>query len=181
MKLDMMLLLHAWLVLADFDQIELNGRTVLWPNDPLASAATHSEARSRCQREGGDLFSPYTAEENQWLVDQSTGLVPLPGKDNVGLWIGLGPHDGMSSNNSESFAWYRTGQTPGPSNGYPRTAWVQGEPNGGNGKGGPQQGVCVQAVVKAPPHYNPDWPAAVGAWDDDTCTEIKSFACEVWK
>jgi hypothetical protein len=126
------------LVTADYQRLQLNGRTVLVFYSTAANQAT---ARERCIREGGDLFSPYTQQENIWLVDAFSQYADIsPALDgsatHEGVWIGLG-RSVEASRRNESVVWYTTGQAPN------YTSWIPGEPN----RYGDYQRGCVQDII----------------------------------
>jgi hypothetical protein len=154
-------------VLADHQRFELNGRTVLLFDAP----SNHAKARERCKHEGGDLFAPYTAQENDWIVDTFSHI---PGSY-VQAWMGMGPLNNVPSFDASRYVWYRTGQKPKYS------AWVPGQPDFGNPRpGNPgDQETCVQVVIHHPP-WDPSWRAFPGGWDDINCLNKKAYACEIW-
>jgi hypothetical protein len=161
------------ILLADYQRYELNGRTVLEFDVPL----NHAKARERCKREGGDLFAPYTAQENDWLVARFSHL---PG-DELEAWIGMGPLNNVPSLDTGRYVWYRTGQKPFYS------AWVPGQPDlSRQSSGDPRPGnagdqeVCVDVVIHFPPADFGVFRGFPGGWDDADCGNKKPFACEVW-
>lgn len=145
------------------------------------TSANHSQAQARCRREGGNLFSPYTRQENQWMVDTFSPFVgrteALSNPQHVGVWIGLISRSKVPTKDASTFVWYRTGQAPS------FNGWVRGEPSahGNVTDSDPEpegEPVCVQDIIWQAPRQ--DWPGFPGGWDDDFCKFNKAFACEVY-
>lgn len=172
--------LHELPAAADYQTFELNGRTVLvFAN----TSANHSEAQAICRREGGDLFSPYTRQENQWMVDTFAPFVgqtePLSNPLHVSVWIGMVSRSKTPTNDASTFVWYRTGQPPS------YDSWIDGEPTarGAVTQSAPEpagEPVCVIDIIWQAPSDHAAWPAFPGGWDDDFCKFTKAFACEVY-
>jgi hypothetical protein len=114
-----------------------------------APQRTWDQARAHCQTLLADLAIVDTKEEHLFLAD---GLSNNAGK----LWIGLG--DGAIEG---EFVWV---------DGAPLTDaifWFNGEPNN-QATDAPGEADCVAIAVEL---FNT-------AWRDQTCTSLRSFACE---